>query len=120
MYIRAQEKALSTSNVLAGWRGAGLMPLSPVAVLEKVPLPQQTEGIAPHTPPESRDLDTYLLNSSPPDGTELREASAVVNSAVKASQDLPSPAKRFSERMTRSFETTHAEKIALQRQLEEA
>ena len=120
MYIRAREKALSTSNVLAGRRGAGLMPLSPVTVLEKVALPQQPESIAPHTPPELRDLDTSLLDSSPPDGTELREASAVFNSAVKASQDLPSPAKRFSERMTRSFETTHAENIALRRQLEEA
>jgi len=39
MYVRAREKALSTSNILVGWRGAGLMPLSPVAVLGKVPLP---------------------------------------------------------------------------------
>ena len=119
MYIRAREKALSTSNVLAGRRGAGLMPLSPVTVLEKVALPQQPESIAPHTPPELRDLDTSLLDSCPPDGSKLREASADFNSAVEASQDLPSPAKRFPERITRSFEKTHAENIALRRQLQE-
>ena len=120
MYICRRERAPNTSNVLARWRGAGLMALSSVTVLGKVPLPQQPEGNKRHTPPELRDLDASLLEGFPPDGTELREASAVFNSAVEASQDLPSSAKRFSEGLTRSFETTHAENTALRKQLEEA
>ena len=73
----------------------------------------------PHTPPQQQDLDLSLLDSSPPDGTELRKASAIFNSAIKASHDLPSPAKRFSERMTRLFETTHSELSTLQKQVEQ-
>ena len=46
MYINARNRAFSVSNILAGWRGAGLWPLSPVTVLEKVPQldvePEQT------------------------------------------------------------------------------
>lgn len=37
-----------------------------------------------------------------------------------ASCDLPSPAKRYSERMSRAFESTHSENVTLRKQLKEA
>jgi len=73
----------------------------------------------PHTPPQQQDLDLLLLGSSPRDGTERCKASAIFNSAIKASHDIPSPAKRFSERMTRSLETTHSELSTLRKQVEQ-
>ena len=95
------------------------MPLSPGLVSKEVPAPQQPEDLTPHTTPETQNPNTSLLESSSLNGTELFEASTMFNSAVKASQDLPSSAKRFSGRMTRSFRTTHTENITLRTQLEE-
>jgi len=119
MYIRARARAITTNSILGGWRGAGLVPLSPVTVLQKLPTKSTIADSPPHTPLEQPDLDLSLLHSSPPDGTELREANAVLNSAIKAVQELPSPVKRYTERMTRAFKTTHSELVTLRKQVEE-
>jgi len=119
IFIRAREKAITSNNILAGWRASGLWPVSPVTVLARLSATSATTDETPHTPPQQQDLDLSLLESSPPDGTELRKASAIFNSAIKASHDLPSPAKRFSERMTRLFETTHSELSTLRKQVEQ-
>jgi len=119
MYIRARAKALTTSNILAGWRGAGLLPLSPISVLDKLPSRVTAAASPPHTPPQQADLDLSLLSSSPPNGTELREANALFNSTIRALQDAPSPTKRYAERMTRAFELTNSENMILRKQVKE-
>lgn len=120
MYIRARRKALTSHNILGGWRGAGLVPLSPTSVLDKLPTVSGPAASQPHTPPQQTDLDLSLLESSPPDGTELRQANTLLNSAIQASCDLPSPAKRYTERMSRAFESTHSENVTLRKELKEA
>ena len=97
MFIRAREKAIISNNIVAGWRASGLWPLSLVTVLRRLPTTSTITHETPHTPPRQQDLDLSLLDSSPPGGTELREASAISNSATKASHDIPFLAKRFSE-----------------------
>ena len=119
MYIRAREKALTSSNIRGGWRGAGLAPLSPITVLDKLPVNRASTVSPPRTPPQQTDLDLSLLQSSPPDGTELRQANALLNTAIKACHDLPSPAKRFTERMTRAFEIANSENVTLRKQVKE-
>jgi len=61
-----------------------------------------------------------LLESSPPDGTELRQANSLLNSAINACEDLLSPVKRYTKRMSRAFETTQSENVTLRQQLKEA
>lgn len=119
MYIRARQRALNKHNILSGWRSAGLMPLSPITVLGK--LPGSTTPLASplHTPPQHLDLDISLLNSSPPDGTELRQATSLLNTTMQACAELPSPAKRFTERMTRAFEAASSENVTLRKQVKE-
>lgn len=119
MYIRARVKALTSNNIRSGWRGAGLAPLSPITVLDKLLQNRTSAASPPHTPPQQTDLDLSLLESSPPDGTELRQANVLLNTAIKACRDLPSPAKRFTERMTRAFEITNSENVTLRKQVEE-
>ena len=119
MYIRARAKAITTGNILAGWRGAGLLPLSPISVLERLPAKTTPVASLPHTPPQQTDLDLSLLDSSPPDGTQLREANALLNSAIKAVEGLPSPVKRYTERMTRFTELANSENVALRKQVKE-
>jgi hypothetical protein len=73
----------------------------------------------PHTPSEQPGLDFSLLKSSPPDGTELRESNVLLNSVLSHVPELPSPAKRYVDRVTRMAETQNAELAILSKQLEE-
>jgi hypothetical protein len=120
MYTRARERALTSHNILSGWRTAGLLPLSPMTVLEKLPARPGPSPPPPHTPPQQIDLDWSLLDSSPLDGTELRQANSLLTSAIDACEGLPSPAKRYTKRMSRAFETTQSENVTSRRQLKEA
>ena len=119
MYIRTRAKALTTTIVLAGWRGAGLVPLSPISILKKLPTGMTRAAQIPHTPPRQLNLDLLLLDSSPPDGTELREANAILKLTINAVEGLSSPVKGYTERMTRAFETTHSENVTLQKQVKD-
>lgn len=117
MYIRARERALTASNIASGWRATGLWPLSPVTVLEKVPTRSTSRPFLPQTPSQSSILDLSLLHSSPPEGTELREANAEFRSQISGSGSIPSPAKRYAERMTRALEMTQSENVTLRKRI---
>jgi len=119
MLICARAKALTTRNICSGWRATALEPLSPIVVLEKLAPSQPANTTEPSTPPEQLNLDLALLDSSPPDGTELQQANLLLASTLNAGEVLASPAKRYIQRVTRSFETTHSELTLTQRQNEE-
>jgi hypothetical protein len=119
MFIRARAKALIEANIRSGWKATGLEPLSPLVVLEKLRQNQPSPVVEPSTPPTQPDLDLSLLDSSPPDGTELQQANLLLNSTIKAGEMLSSEAKRYIERLTSSFETTHSELMLSRRQNEE-
>ena len=72
----------------------------------------------PTTPPPittPNDLDRSLLDSSPPEGTELREATSLVNSIVRSST-LETPVKRYIERSGAAFERTTSENALLRKE----
>ena len=119
MFIRARTKAIKPDNILAGWRGAGLVPNDPQKVLNH--LSRNTTISVPHpiTPPEGRNLNFSLLHSSPPDGTELRESNVLLDTVLAETPGLPSPAKRYVARVTRMTETLAAENTLLRRQNQE-
>jgi hypothetical protein len=119
MYIRARTKAFSSNNILAGWKGAGLVPLEPMRVLEKLSTRIYTTPLSPRTPPQQDQFDLSLLESSPPDGTELRQANNLLNSTLRTAENLPEKARRYAERMTKAYETTHSELIIAQKRLAE-
>jgi len=119
MYMRARESALTSANIISGWRATGLQPLSPIVVLDKLPTTSTPRPPSLRTPGQSSSLDLSLLYSSPPDGTELREANAVFNSQIREAVSVPSPAKRYAERMTRALETTQSELITIRKELAE-
>jgi hypothetical protein len=79
------------------------MPLRPVTVLAKL-LDNSTPAVSPpHTPDQQIYLDLYLLGSSPPEVTELKQAC----------RDLLSPTKRFTQRVTRALEIACSGNITL-------
>jgi hypothetical protein len=116
MFIRARAKAVKPDNILAGWRGAGLIPNDPQKVLNYLPQTLTTAASLPITPPEGRNLNFSLLHSSPPDGTELRESNVLLDTVLAETPGLPSPAKRYVARVTRMTETLAAENTLLRRQ----
>jgi hypothetical protein len=128
MYIRAHKTAFSMSNICSGWRATGLYPLYPGVVLDKVGGVQQStsEGEGDNSRSGEVDLDTSLLDSSPPDGTELRQANAVLMRNINSASDLTPRTKRYTGRIARGFERLHTEMVTMiqerdaQRQLLEA
>ncbi|KYG39763.1 hypothetical protein M433DRAFT_79491, partial [Acidomyces richmondensis BFW] len=118
-YIRAREKAITQANIQSGWKATGLWPLSPIQVFDKI---KQSQQALPPQPQEqvSHPLDLSLLNSSPPDGTELRIANALLHSELDKKQPLLSPAKRYTKRMTYALETAQSENALLRKRLADA
>ncbi|KAK0865998.1 hypothetical protein LTR87_015178, partial [Friedmanniomyces endolithicus] len=102
-------------NILSGFRTTGLQPLSPITVLSTLEMPDN-----PGTPSrESRldgNLDLTLLNSSPPDGTELREANTVLDRAVGGNATIETPVKRYISRATLALEKTVSENTLLRKE----
>jgi hypothetical protein len=96
------------------------VPLGPISVLDKLPKFSGLAASPPHTPLQQKNLDLSLLQSSPSDGTEPRQANALLNATIQASQDVPSPAKRYTARTSRAFELTHSDNVTLRKQLKEA
>jgi hypothetical protein len=82
-------------------------------------MPAASRPLHPSTPGELPSLDTSLLNSSPPDGAELRHANTLFNAQVQSARDLSSPAKRYAERMTRALKTTQSELVTVRNELAE-
>jgi hypothetical protein len=61
------------------------------------------------------DLDCSLLDSSPPEGTELWEATLLVNSIVRSST-LETPVKQYIKRLGAAFERTVSEVALLRKE----
>jgi hypothetical protein len=58
------------------------------------------------------DLDHSLLDSSPPEGTELQEATSLVNRIVRSST-LETPVKQYIKRSEAALERTSSENALL-------
>jgi hypothetical protein len=62
-----------------------------------------------------KDLDRSLLDSSPPQGTELGDATSLVNTIVRSST-LETPVKRYIERSGSALERTTSENALLRKE----
>jgi hypothetical protein len=116
-YIRARKKAFSSKNIQIGWKATGLWPLSALEVLNRLPQVPEALASTPPQQPSSHDLDKSLLDSSPPEGTELRQANALLYKELDKGGALATPAKRYTKRMTLALETTQSECVLLRKQL---
>ena len=119
MFIRAKSKALVSSNILAGWKGTSLEPFQPQKVLQEL-LSHRTSTISPpSTPQDSSALNLSLLDNSPPDGTQLRNTNQTFKSALQKSTNLPSPVKRYGERIACAYEMAHSNITTMREKLKQ-
>lgn len=72
--------------------------------------------IIPQTPGNTNPLDLSILDSSPPDGTELRRANAVLNSELERCSTLTSPVKRYTARITQALEMRNSELTTIRKE----
>ncbi|ODQ70194.1 hypothetical protein LIPSTDRAFT_58111 [Lipomyces starkeyi NRRL Y-11557] len=119
LFQRIREKALTSQNIQSGWKGAGLIPFSPRRVLNSLPLPAPEPPCTPQTSTNIMDLDLSILKSSPPDGTELKHANSVFNTALASNESPASPNRRYAKRMTQLGESQNAELTILRKELQE-
>ncbi|RAL60126.1 hypothetical protein DID88_000751 [Monilinia fructigena] len=120
LFQNIRKKALNSSNIKAGWRGAGLVPFAPRKVLDSLPFNSSQQPSTPQMRTSNQDLDLSILRSSPPDGTELRQANQTFNKALADNDSLASPTRRYAKRMTRLVESQNAEIALLRKQLADA
>ncbi|RAL59409.1 hypothetical protein DID88_006897 [Monilinia fructigena] len=118
-FKKIRGKGLTCQNIKSGWKGAGLNPFSPRQVLNNLPTPLLPPPSTPNTPANPEDLDLSLLNSSPPNDTELRQANKVFNSALSANNLPTSPVQRYAKRITHQIESLNAENAILRKELQE-
>ena len=78
-----------------------------------LPSPTPRVILPPITTPN--DLDRSLLDSSPPEGPKLREATSLVDSVVR-SPTLETPVKQYIERLGAAFERTSSENALLRKE----
>jgi len=102
---------MTRSNILGGWRGAGIFPENHFRVLHQLPddslLPTSSTVstiIAASTP--------YLVTSSPPDATTLRSTNQAFFTEI-STIECPTPIKRHVRRLSSISERLQAENILL-------
>jgi hypothetical protein len=117
--ITAINRAFIPRSIETSFRASGIYPLSPVTILSTLRMPTTTLRVTPPPIITPNDLDRPLLDSSPPEGTELREATLLVNPIVRSST-LETPVKRYIERSGTAFERTTSENALLRKELTEA
>jgi DDE superfamily endonuclease len=71
-FILAREEALTESNAVSGWRGAGLFPENIHRILINVSDPQDPISTSEPTPPPADDTLFFLSSSSSPEPAILR------------------------------------------------
>lgn len=109
IYIRIRSQALSTSNILGGWRGAGLSPFNVQKVLRSLPISTTGYPSTPQNIEGSIGLDLTLLCSSPPDSTTIQSSNSLFHSALQSGGSPGSPTQRYAQRLTRHLESQNAE-----------
>jgi hypothetical protein len=114
-YIIARSRAFTSRSIESSFRASGIYPISPITILSTLRMPTSTPPTTPPPITTPKDLDRSLLDSSPPEGTELREATSLVNRIVRSST-LETPVKRYIERSGAAFERTTSEVAILRKE----
>ena len=96
-YVAAREKAICTPNIKSGFRAAGIWPNNRDRVLSTL---DRHAAILPveQVTPMTNSFDASLLNSSPPEATDLHAANSAARAAVRNS-NMKAPAKRYMARL---------------------
>ena len=83
-------------------------------------IPKETPpGLSPHTSRQQTVLDVTLLQSSPPNSTQLHKANKQLNLAIDAASNMASPVKRYIKRLGRTAESLNSRLTIVEKKLKE-
>jgi hypothetical protein len=116
---KARERAMTTENILSGWRATGLWPAMPMRVLNGLPKESPPPAYIAPTPVTTTNLDHSLLQSSPPEAIELSRSNKRFTETLRECPAVVSPVKRYAERMTRLCESQNATIALMAKQIAE-
>jgi hypothetical protein len=126
-FISARDKTLTKGNIRGAWRGAGIYPINPSKVLDKIPPPiarpsdqlnPQANGIAIPTTNSAEQFNILSDNDAPIDATALHSANSALNDLVHAKQQLHTPARKFIPQLASTTEWLLAENVILKLELQ--
>ena len=112
-YVKARQTAFRLTNILGGWRGAGLIPLNPHRVIRQLePRTPSTSRtlIPPLSTPDNVELfETSLIDSSPPNATELRRTNTAFRQRLGLETPLKTPERSYAFRLSVTAEKLTAQ-----------
>ncbi|KAF2718032.1 DDE-domain-containing protein, partial [Polychaeton citri CBS 116435] len=111
IYSQARQKALNLENITSGFRSAGLWPVSQFEVEQRLGFNQTFTPSPINNLVNIDTLDKSLLDSSPPEATELHTANSVFLSVLNSLPSLKTSAKRYTKRVTRQLELRCSEAV---------
>jgi hypothetical protein len=117
-FRKARPKALNTSNILGGWRGAGLFPLDETRILQQLQDFELNKSTL--SPPSSPTIPTtpLYLSSSSPDAITLHQTNTALKQII-AESSLNSPLRKSLRRALGFSERLHAANSILKRENKE-
>jgi hypothetical protein len=110
-FVAAHDRALSTKNILGGFRGTGIHPFLPRKVLRRVASisPEPEPEFPSSTPPNPLiPFNEAVLTDSPADFNAIRRADDALITLLESGNLLPSPVKQYVGHLTRSRMRLHA------------
>jgi hypothetical protein len=121
-FVKARPIALTTSNIIGGWRGAGLFPRDINRILDQLPQTKKSTSAtivsdSPSTTP-TRPQQPLFLSSSPPDAESLHKNNTLLKEIVVDSM-LESPIRKSICRSIGYGEHYQAANTILQRENKE-
>ena len=130
-FVEARKDAFTRSNILGGWRGAGLLPFNPEKVLRHIEIPSPPTDIANSAPlPTSPTDDTStldpslfnssLLTSSPLNAEAFRKTAFALETEIQKKKVLATPVRQLIPRLTSATQRLHAENSVLKTRLKAA
>ena len=115
-FIEARKSAFSHSNVLGGWRGAGLLPFNPEKVLQHIRIPVPPPQSSPITSPsatspppkipaiDSELFNSALLTSSPLNAEAFRKTASALRAEGEQKKVLATPMCKLIPRLVTTTE----------------
>ena len=127
-FVEARKTTFTRSNILGGWRGAGLLPFNPEKVLRHIEIPaplEETDNLALPRMDDTSTLDPNLFNStlltsSPLNAETFRKTASALESEVQQKKILATPVRQLIPRLTATTQRLHAENSILKTRLKAA
>ena len=109
-FIQAWAEAVNKSNIEGGWRGAGIYPINPSKVLDKIPKSATQLTTTPSPQAEmTNPFENILIEDSSINANTLHSANTALKDLLFIKEPLQSPTCKYIPQLTSTAEWLLAE-----------